>query len=86
MATLQCRYELTVVARCPVNDGVDVYQTSLVSWATIMVEDVLAAVADLRDQRLTQEEITAQLADRFACTVTTTGLHSGVATTVEAKP
>jgi hypothetical protein len=74
------RHELTHRCRCPVNDARDTYAVIVEANRIMKVEDILAAVAALPD-RLFQEQITEILAASLACSVTTTGYHSGVKTT-----
>jgi hypothetical protein len=77
-----CRYELRIVAACPVDNGNDVYETVVESDDTIRVEDILEAVGRYATEKAYQEVITADLARRLRCRVTTVGYHSGVKTTV----
>jgi hypothetical protein len=81
-----CRYELPVVAICPVDQSTDVYEAIFVSEAPIMVESIREAVQKWRGMADIQETITQQLADDLRCTVTTTGTHSTVKTTVVCSP
>jgi GTP cyclohydrolase I len=81
-----CRYELPVVAICPVDQSTDVYEGVFVSEKPIMVERIREVVQKWRGQVGIQENITQALADDLGCTVTTTGVHSTVKTTVVCSP
>lgn len=70
-------------ARCPVDDRVtDVYTVTIEADEMIKVEDLLAVLNEYRSKAMFQEEITQDLAMRFAeCgKVTTSGTHSDVVT------
>jgi hypothetical protein len=78
------RYELRILARCPVDEGNDVYECVVESSRTIKVEDILSAVEGFKAQPIFQEELTETLARQLGATVTTIGFHSGVKTTCTA--
>ena len=77
-----CRYETKIIALCPVDSGNDVYEATLEAEDTIRCEDIIAAVGRYATEKSYQEAITADLARRLRCRVTTVGYHSGVKTTV----
>ncbi len=81
-----CRYDLPIVAICPVDQTTDVYEATFESDAPIMVEELRAAVQEWRGREEIQEVITQTLALRLGCKVTTVGVHSTVKTTVVAMP
>lgn len=81
---MRCRYEMKIVASCPVDDRPDVYDAVFESDACIKVEDIISAVAVWRDRKDFQETITEELARTLKCNVVTVGYHSGVKTIVEA--
>jgi hypothetical protein len=77
-------HELNFGCRCPVNEGVDIYKVTIETNRVVMVEDILAAVAELPEKAF-QEDITIQLAATLRCHVTTIGIHSGVKTTCKSS-
>lgn len=79
-------HEFIVIARCPVNDQVDVYRATLTLDRQVDVETILDTAAEYRGQSVYQEDLTQQLAYEFGGTVVTVGNHSGVTTTVTAEP
>lgn len=81
---MRCRYEVQIVAACPVDDRPDLYEATFESESCIKVESILDAISPWRERKAFQEEITEDLARTLKCRVTTVGFHSGVKTTVEA--
>lgn len=79
---MRVEHTLTVIARCPVNDAVDVYEVVFRLARMVKVEHLLEAVDKYRDTKAYQEHITQQLADEFQCEVETRGWHSSVRTMV----
>lgn len=79
-----CRYETTVVARCPVDGSLDVYAATFEHDVMIEAEFILGYVRMLETKKDFQENITRWLAQVVGCKVTTVGLHSNVKTTVVA--
>lgn len=78
---MRVTHELTIRARCPVDDTHDLYDVTIETSRLITVEDILAAVEGVTKDVAFQEEITRKLAVVLYCTVTTVGYHSGVKTT-----
>jgi hypothetical protein len=79
-----CRYETRIVALCPVDSGNDIYDAVFEAEDTIRCEDIVEAIGRYATEKAYQEVITADLARRLRCKVTTVGYHSGVKTTVSA--
>jgi hypothetical protein len=79
---MQVSHELTVTARCPVNEGNDVYRLTVRTVRLVQVETILEAVIKLTDKPVFQENLMAALAEALGCEVETIGYHSGVKTTV----
>lgn len=76
---MRCEYSLTVVCRCPVADCPDVYQVTVRTDRTLMVEDILRESGDLAKAPRTQEEFTETLSRRLnGVEVETAGVHTGV--------
>jgi hypothetical protein len=73
-------YETTMSAMCPVNDERDTYGVQIEATRQIMCEDILAVTRGFSRISITQEELTARLAQAFKAKVTTTGAHSHVRT------
>lgn len=73
-------YQLKVGTTCPVNGANITIEVSIVSEETIMVEDILKAVAEV-DQEITQEDLTEALSVSLGTLVTTVGYHHGVTIT-----
>lgn len=76
-------YTARFAARCPANPRTaDDYAVVVEADAMIKVEDLLEVLHEYRTKPAFQEEITQAIATRFAQIgkVTTTGIHSGVAT------
>ena len=78
---MKVTHRLTATCSCPVDGQPDVYAVTVRASRVIKVEDILAAVATLRGERIFQEELTARLARAIAAEVETVGHHSGVETT-----
>jgi hypothetical protein len=76
-------HELKIQGRCPINDGLDVYDLIVETTVIIKVEDILSAVTEL-PQPIFQEDITQRLAHKLRASITTIGFHSGVKTTCSA--
>lgn len=81
-----CRYELPIVAICPVDQSTDVYEAVFESDEPVMVERIREVVQEWRTKAAIQESITQALADAIGCKVTTVGNHSTVKTTIVATP
>lgn len=79
-----CRYATTIVCSCPVDEGFDRYEAVFENHSMIRVEDINSAIGVFTGQKVFQESMTMQLARKLNCKVTTTGMHSGVLTTVVA--
>jgi len=77
---MRVTHELTFNRQCPVDDAQDRYELCVETTRTVKVEDILAAIEALPEKAF-QEEITAALAAKLGCRVTTVGYHSGVKTT-----
>jgi hypothetical protein len=71
-----------VTAICPQDNLPDVYTMTVEGNRCVTVEDIIAAVDAWKKKKAYQEVVTADLARRLGCTVTTVGWHSGVKTTV----
>jgi len=80
---LLVRHSLTITASCPVDGKPDHYEAVVECVRVVKVEDILAAVQQLRDRKVFQEELTQELARTLGAKVTTTGYHSGVKTVCE---
>jgi hypothetical protein len=76
---------LDVEAKCPV-DGETIKLAVTVDCGneTLMVEDLLATIAELVKQPIIQENFTRLLSHRLDMRVKTIGTHSGVTITCEA--
>ncbi len=72
------RYSFAISAICPVNGAKDHYEATVEAARPIMVEDILAAVADAIAVPSTQEEICGRLRHLLPGRVTIVGYHSGV--------
>jgi hypothetical protein len=79
-----CIYELTVRAICPVDGSTDIYTLIVKSHRTVMVEKIVDVAGSFALRKITQEELTGEIAARLGCRVMSTGYHSGVKTTVTA--
>ena len=73
-------YRTTFAATCPVDGSDDVYRVRVRSDWMIPVEEIVAALGELRGKPIYQEELTQRLADELGAEVATRGAHSGVAT------
>ena len=83
---MKVTHELTLKARCPVDDAVDIYEVTITTNSmsvNLKVEDLLEVVDALQDTTIFQEDITMKIADRLGVSVRTVGYHSGVKTTCE---
>lgn len=78
------KHTFQITARCPVDQGPDVYDATVEARRVIRVEDIIEAVRELTAEPDYQENITAALARRLGATVTTVGYHSGIRTEVTA--
>ena len=86
MTEMKVVHELSFERRCPVNDETDRYELKVETADLITVEQILAAVNSLPEKAY-QEEHTQMLAAKLVgCTVTVTGMHSGVKTTCIVQP
>lgn len=77
-----CVYEISVVARCPVDDQADRYDVTLVSKGHVLVEILKEFCSGYAERKVFQEDLTAEIAREFMCAVVSVGHHSGVKTTV----
>jgi hypothetical protein len=82
---MNCKYEVTVRAICPIHKVQDTYDVTVESPHEIIVESILEFVAALATVEETQENLTDTIASKFPGTqITSVGYHSGVKTTVVA--
>lgn len=81
-AYMKTTHRLQVKAVCPVNGKPDVYDCRIVTSRVIPVEDILALVESVKNEKVFQETLCERLAGELACEVTLAGTHSGVATEV----
>lgn len=79
-------YRFSMEARCPSDHLPDLYEIKVISHRTIKVEELLAAAAEIggAEKHLSQEDITVELARRFAVKVVSRGYHYGCLTEVRA--
>ena len=70
-------YRTTASFRCPNNADIDRYDIEVRSAATIQVEAILKALADVKP-RIYQEDLTAFLSSRLGAEVTVSGWHQGI--------
>lgn len=76
-------YETVVVAQCPVDETVDMYDLTItMTDKMVQVEDILAAISQWTTEPVFQEDLTTALQATLGGTVQTTGVHSGVKTVV----
>lgn len=80
---MKVTHELRFSRKCPIDESTDFYDLKVETEGIIKVEAILEAVASLPDKEF-QEVLTASLAAKLRCRVTTIGHHSGVKTTCEA--
>jgi hypothetical protein len=81
---MKVTHELQVICRCPVDDTIDVYRTTVTANKVVPVEAILQLAAELREgPPRYQEDVTLRLAQALKTEVTTVGVHSGVTTTVD---
>ncbi len=80
-----CTYETEMACKCPVDGSTDRYVVIIESLHMIQVEAIIDEIRKFADRIAFQEDVTEALAGRFACRVTTTGVHSGVKTKVSAE-
>lgn len=83
---MKVEHTLTVVARCPVDDSVDVYQCTIRTNRLVMVEKITEAVSKLTTAPITQEELTDELCTALGCEVETTGTHGRTESKVTCYP
>lgn len=74
-------YQLEITCKCPVDDMPDVYQLTVTSQRVIPVEDILAAVKKLSEQKLYQEDLCQALHRKINACCVLIGFHSGVRVT-----
>ena len=74
-------YQLEITCKCPVDDMPDVYQLTVTSQRAIPVEDILAAVNKLSEQKLYQEDLCQALHRNINACCVLVGFHSGVCVT-----
>ncbi len=81
---MKVKHELTITAKCPVNEATDQYQCSVETECLILVESILEAASAFAEQKIYQEALCAELAKAIGgdASVTLEGSHSGVKTTV----
>lgn len=79
-------YKFYAVARCPVQEQLDVYEAVAESEGVIKCEDIARAVLKLSTAAVFQEDLTDALARGLGCRVRTTGVHSGVEVIAESEP
>jgi hypothetical protein len=79
---MKVTHNFTVVSKCPVNDGVDVYDAIARTERLIKVETILTEVEHYKDVAAYQEDICESLSQELGCEVTLIGTHSGVRTEV----
>lgn len=75
-------YETQIRTICPADKELDFYHARFESTRTILVEDIVKAIAAWENKKAYQEDITANLSRSLGCSVMTIGWHSGVKTTV----
>lgn len=81
---MKVKHELTIKAKCPVNEAHDEYQCTVETECLIQVETILVAAKKLGERKIYQEDLCALLAKDLGgdAAVTLVGIHSGVKTTV----
>jgi hypothetical protein len=83
---MKVKHELTMWARCPVDQTLDEYQCTVETECLIKVEDILKRTQRFHtiEGGIFQEDVCAELANEIGgdATVTLVGTHSGVKTTV----
>ncbi len=78
-------YETVVVAQCPVDKTVDMYDLTVTMTDNMVpVENILDAIQKWTQEPIFQEDLTAALQATLGGTVKTEGVHSGVKTVVVA--
>lgn len=75
---MQNKYTLRVVALCPKDHGLDVYETEITSAELIECERINEAVNRLKGEKIFQEALTDRLARELGATVKTVGWHSNI--------
>lgn len=66
-------------AVCPVEaDLIDVYQVEVRSVSTVPVEKIIEHFAQYETTQIFQEDLTRKAALALGCSVSTTGMHSGI--------
>ena len=75
-------HRTTVHSRCPENDGWDYYEVLVETDRTIKVEDIEAAINEVRGRRMYQEDLTKHLATVIGAKITITGAHGNFHTKV----
>lgn len=79
---MRVKHKLQITSICPVDGKADVYECTVTTGRVLSVEEILAAVAAMKDRSAYQEEICQELHRRLACKVRLVGYHSGVRTEV----
>lgn len=74
-------YELEITCKCPVDDMPDVYQLTVTAHRAIPAEDILAAVKELSETKLYQEDLCQALHRKINACCVLVGHHSGVRVT-----
>lgn len=77
------RMELTATCSCPVDDGLDVYEVTIVTSRIIPVETVKSVIEIQGNTKQFQELFTSNVARELGVKVITVGWHSGIKTTCE---
>jgi hypothetical protein len=81
---MKVKHELTIIAKCLVDETRDEYQCTVETECFIQVETILDAARQLSERKIYQEDLCVLLAKNLGgdAGVTLVGTHSGVKTTV----
>jgi NADPH-dependent 7-cyano-7-deazaguanine reductase QueF len=72
------QYETEITCMCPVDNLPDVYHLTVTARRVIPVENIIAAVAEFREQKLYQEDLCQAIHRKINACCVLVGSHSGV--------
>lgn len=81
---MRVSHSLTVRAKCPMDDQIDIYQVTVEADRVVKVEDIIQVAERFAARQVFQEDLTVEMARALGATVKTVGWHSGVRTEVTA--
>lgn len=83
---MKVTHTLLMSAACPTQANLDFYEVTVTTDRLIRTEDIAQACDSYYGQKIFQEALCQELADKLQCQVTLRGEHTGIKTEVTCEP